>query len=319
MENMYVVPDENREAALKPVSCPAHLRLASHMIQSYRELPLRLAEFGVVHRKERSGSLHGYFRLRQFVQDDGHILCSPEDVVEEVAGFCEALLCFYDRFELQGVEVALSLRPEDRAGDEEKWSRAEAMLREGLQEAGLDYREQPGEGAFYGPKIEFALPDHQGRLWQVGTIQADLFMPERFGLAVAGPDDSPQVPVMLHRALFGSLERFLGILLEQHRGKLPVWLAPIQAAVFPVADEFGPQAERLVSKLEDRGLRVVYRSAEESLGRRIAEARNEGIPYGLIIGEREVASGAVAIRKWNQQSSLPEDEALELIAGQAAP
>ncbi len=235
-DNMFVVDEEGREAALKPVSCPGHVQIAGQMLESYRDLPLRLGEFGLVHRNERSGSLHGFFRLRQFTQDDGHIFCEPDDVVGEVARFCAGLVEFYAAFGVDDYEVALSLRPDDRFGDDARWDRAEAALAEALGREHIPFEEHPGEGAFYGPKIEFLLPDHAGRLWQCGTIQLDFFMPERFDLSYAGPDDEPRRPAMLHRALYGSLERFMGSVRGpdgQHSSPLGEAIAELAQAAKP--------------------------------------------------------------------------------------
>lgn len=319
VDNMFVVEEQGREAALKPVSCPGHVQIAQHMLESYRDLPLRLGEFGLVHRNERSGSLHGFFRLRQFSQDDGHIFCKPEDVVDEVAHFCASLAEFYAVFELDQYEVALSLRPDDRFGDDARWDRAEKALAEGLRRAGLDFEEHAGEGAFYGPKIEFLLPDHAGRLWQCGTIQLDFFMPERFDLSYADHDDEPRRPAMLHRALYGSLERFMGLLLEHHEGRLPAWLAPVQAHVLPIAEKHEGYAGQVASALEVRGVRVRVVASDESLGRRIARAHREGLPWSLILGDREAGDRAVSIRGPDGQRSLPFDEAVEELAHAAKP
>ena len=307
--NMFAFGEEGREAALKPVSCPGHIQIAQRHLESYRDLPLRLAEFGVVHRNERSGSLHGFFRLRQFSQDDGHVFCHPDDVVDEVARFCESLVDFYAAFGLDEYDVALSLRPDDRFGDDARWDRAERALADGLERAGVDYERHEGEGAFYGPKIEFLLEDHAGRPWQCGTIQLDFFMPERFDLSYAGPDDEPRRPAMLHRALYGSLERFMGLLLEHHEGQLPPWLAPVQARVLPIGDDHLEYAREVVGELSARNVRVELSPPDESVGARIAQAHEHGVPFMLIVGDREVEARSIALRDRDGQSSLPMGEA----------
>lgn len=319
VDNMFVVAEQGREAALKPVSCPGHVQIAQQMLESYRDLPLRLGEFGLVHRNERSGSLHGFFRLRQFSQDDGHIFCEPDDVIDEVARFCAGLAEFYEGFGISEYEVALSLRPDDRFGDDARWDRAEAALAEGLRRASLDYEEHAGEGAFYGPKIEFLLPDHAGRLWQCGTIQLDFFMPERFDLSYAGPDDEPRRPAMLHRALYGSLERFMGLLLEHHDGRLPAWLAPVQAHVLPIAEAHLDYAREVADALRNQGVRVRVMRPDESVGRRIAQAHDRGVPWMLIVGDREVADQSVSIRDADGQRSSLRDGALVELCQAAKP
>jgi threonyl-tRNA synthetase len=317
--NMFAFGEEGREAALKPVSCPGHIQIAEHHLESYRDLPLRLAEFGVVHRNERSGSLHGFFRLRQFSQDDGHVFCHPDDVIDEVARFCESLVDFYAAFGLDDYDVALSLRPEDRFGDDARWDRAERALADGLERAGVDYERHEGEGAFYGPKIEFLLEDHAGRAWQCGTIQLDFFMPERFDLSYAGPDDEPRRPAMLHRALYGSLERFMGLLLEHHAGQLPAWLAPIQARVIPIGDDHLAYAHDVRSALADAAVRVELSEPVDSVGRRIADAHERGVPFMLVVGDREVEAECVALRDRDGQQVLPLAEAVRRVAEEVSP
>ncbi len=319
IDNMFVVEEQGRDAALKPVSCPGHVQIARHMLESYRDLPLRLGEFGLVHRNERSGSLHGFFRLRQFTQDDGHIFCEPDEVVDEVARFCAGLADFYRAFGLDEFEVALSLRPDDRFGDDARWDRAERALAKGLRRAGVAFEEHPGEGAFYGPKIEFLLPDHAGRMWQCGTIQLDFFMPERFDLSYADANDEPQRPAMLHRALYGSLERFMGLLLEHHGGLLPAWLAPVQARVIPIADEHLAYADEVAESLAARGVHAVLSPADESVGRRIAQAHELGVPYMFIVGDREVEDRSVNLRSRDGQRSLPLRQAVDELAHAVEP
>ncbi|MET0386117.1 MAG: threonine--tRNA ligase [Polyangiales bacterium] len=318
-EHMFRVDDESCEAALKPVSCPGHIAVYKQRLVSYRDLPLRMAELGLVHRDERGGSLHGLMRLRQFTQDDGHIFCSLDQVQAELLRFCRSLPAFYRAFGFDQFSVALSTRPASRAGDEADWDRAEAELSAACSQLGVPYVVQPGEGAFYGPKLEYVLRDRHGRSWQCGTIQVDLVLPKRFDLHYIDAAGARRHPVMLHRALFGSLERFLGILLEQHGVALPHWLAPVQAHVLPIAPDQHGAARELASALERAGVRVatVY---EESLARRIAEAHEQGVPFSLVIGAREVASGAVNVRSRAGQHQWSVSQALhELVQLCAAP
>ncbi|MBF5042739.1 threonine--tRNA ligase [Aggregicoccus sp. 17bor-14] len=283
-------------AALKPVSCPAHIQLVRRQLPSFRDLPLRLAEFGLVHRNEASGALHGLFRLRQFTQDDGHIFCREEQVAAEVARFCGSLRALYADFGFGELDVAFSSRPAVRAGDDALWDRAEAALREAAEGAGLALRHQPGEGAFYGPKLEFVLRDWQGRSWQCGTLQLDFVLPERFDLAYVDSGGARRRPVMLHRALLGSMERFLGVLLEQHRGALPPWLCPEQVAVVGMGPQAGDYARELSARLEAAGLRVQVEPRAQSLARSIVEAYRAGIPYVAVVGGRELAHRRVSLR-----------------------
>ncbi|UJR81286.1 threonine--tRNA ligase [Sandaracinus amylolyticus] len=312
-EGMMRIDDDELEAALKPVSCPGHAQIVKRMAPSYRDLPIRLAELGVVHRDEASGALHGLMRLRQFSQDDGHVFCEEAQAEDEVVRFLEGLRPFYAQFGFHELDVALSLRPEDRAGDDAVWDRAEAVLARALDRRGEKYRVQEGAGAFYGPKIEVALRDRAGRLWQCGTIQMDLVMPVRFDLRYVDARGEKQPVVMLHRALYGSLERFLGILLEQHGASLPAWLAPEQIVVVPVSGAQHEIARALVRKLERDGARVSIDAREESLARRIAEAHERGVPHVAIVGAREVERGEVALRSRDGQRVLAEDDARALL------
>jgi len=304
---MFQVPDGSVEAALKPVSCPGHIQIVKRAAPSYRDLPIRLAELGVCHRDEPGGTLHGLLRLRQFTQDDGHIFCSEDQAEAEAERFCRNLPGFYRAFGFEKLSVALSLRPDERAGDDASWDRAEGMLRAVLDRVGLDYAVQPGQGAFYGPKIEYALEDRHGRAWQCGTIQLDMVMPVRFDVRYADASGERRHVVMLHRALYGSLERFLGILLEHHGASLPPWLAPVQVAVLPVAGG-GDYAADLARRL--RGLRVQVDDREETLARRVAEAHDLGVPFVAVAGAREAASRSVALRGRDGQQVLAEAEAV---------
>ena len=299
------------EAAVKPVSCPGHAQLVARRLPSYRELPLRLSELGLVHRDEPGGTLHGLLRLRQFTQDDGHVFCGEEEAAAEVLRFCRAIPAFYQAlgFAPAEVEVALSLRPAERAGDDGSWDRAEALLEGALRELGVRFTLQPGAGAFYGPKIEWALPDHQGRSWQCGTIQLDMVMPGRFGLRYVAGDGTRRSPVMLHRAVYGSLERFLGLLLERHAGALPPWLAPTQVVVLPLGPAQREAAEALATDVAHSGLRVQL-WPDDSLPRRLARAHDLAIPHQLLLGPREQAAHQVALRTKSAQLLLPPPAAI---------
>lgn len=308
-EHMFVLDeDEHRHSALKPVNCPGHLEIARRMSLSYRDLPLRLSELGVCHRNEQSGALSGLLRLRQFVQDDGHVLCEEHQVVEEIARFCASVPSFYASFGFDEIHVALASRPASRVGDDAAWDRAEAQLAEGARQGGMDFEVIPGGGAFYGPKIEVSLVDRAGRSWQCGTIQLDFFLPERFDVAYVDASGRRRRPVMLHRALYGSLERFMGVLLEHHRGRLPGWLAPDQVLVLPVRPEQASSARDLERALEAAGLRARRDEGDESLSKRIAAAHALAIPYVAVVGERELANRSVDIRGPDGRFSVPLDE-----------
>jgi threonyl-tRNA synthetase len=295
-EGMLVLEEGGRAHAVKPVSCPGHVQLAQRLAPSYRDLPLRLAEFGVVHRNEPSGALSGLFRLRQFTQDDGHVFCSEEQLEAEVARFCAVLRGFYAGFGFRQVAAAFSGRPAARAGDDALWDRAEGALRRAAGGAGLALREQPGEGAFYGPKLEFALEDRLGRAWQCGTLQLDLVMPERFDLGFVARGGERRRPVMLHRALYGSLERFLAVLLEHHGGQLPPWLAPLQVAVLPAGEGGEAWGAEVARELASRGLRAELDARDLPLSRRVAEAHETAVPFIVVAGARERPLGRVQLR-----------------------
>lgn len=319
-DGLFVVPDDaGVDAALKPVNCPGHLELAAHRSLSHRDLPLRYSEIGLVHRAELSGVLHGLFRLRQFSQDDGHILLPEEQVPGEVAGFVGSLLDFYRAVGFDDVRVGFSSRPSDRAGSDAQWDRAEQLLREAADRAGLSLVEQPGEGAFYGPKLEFILADRHGRSWQCGSIQLDLILPERFGVQYVDVHGERRHPAMLHRAMLGSLERFLGILLEHHEGRLPPWLAPEQVVVIPVSNAAPGYAEEVAAAARRAGLRVRLDDRDESLSRRVADAHRLAIPFVAVVGERERDRRAVSLRRGDVRSVLPLDEALERLAAECRP
>ncbi|HEY1812864.1 MAG TPA: threonine--tRNA ligase [Kofleriaceae bacterium] len=300
---MFAVGSGGDEAALKPVSCPGHIQLVKRLAPSWRDLPLRIAEFGRVHRDEPSGTLHGLMRLRQFTQDDGHIFCADDQIADEVARFCAELSAFYARFGFSEISIALSLRPEQRIGDNAAWDRAEQILGEVAAGLGMPVEIQPGAGAIYGPKLEFALRDRRGRAWQCGTIQLDFAMPARFDVRYVDASGERRHVAMLHRALFGSIERFLGVLLEHHGAALPAWLAPEQIAVVPVAPRHRAYAERVYGELA--GLRVRVDHADDTLARRIAIAHRDGVPLVAIVGDRDEGNGTVAIRAHGEQLTLP--------------
>jgi len=317
-DGMFRVEDQSCEAAIKPVSCPGHIFLVKRRPPSYRELPLRLCELGVVHRDEPGGTLHGLLRVRQFTQDDGHIFCTEEQAEDEVLRFCAAVEPFYRAFGFADVRVALSTRPDERAGADAVWDRSEAALVAVLERMGIPYRRQPGAGAFYGPKLEFVLHDNRGREWQCGTIQFDLVMPERFDLTYVDATGARRRPVMLHRALYGSLERFLGILLEHHGSHLPAWLAPTQVALLPVAAAHREAARALAAKLGAAGLRAQLFD-DESLGKRVALAHDQAVPFQAVLGARELAEGTVSLRVGAEQRNLSVGAFLEAMAVACAP
>ncbi len=294
-ENMFTLEAEGREMAVKPMNCPGHCHLFGQTRHSYRDLPVRYSEPGLLHRNEASGVLHGLLRVRHFAQDDGHIFCTEEQVEDEVRGALEMAFATYARFDLQ-VSLELSTRPEQRIGDDELWDRAEEKLTRALEELGLEYELNPGDGAFYGPKIDMHMTDSLGRSWQLGTVQLDYSMPARFGLSYTGADNQEHTPVMIHRAMLGSYERFIGIMIEHYGGELPLWLAPVQAIVLPVSDRFADYAASVRDSLRGEQIRVELDDRNESIGRKIRDAELRKIPYMLVVGEREVQDGAVSVR-----------------------
>jgi threonyl-tRNA synthetase len=295
-ENMFTLDVEGREMGVKPMNCPGHAHLFGSQRHSYRDLPVRYSEPGLLHRNEASGVLHGLLRVRHFAQDDAHIFCSEEQVQQEVSGCLQMAFATYELFDLQ-VSLELSTRPQQRIGDDEMWDRAEAKLASALDELGLEYDLNPGDGAFYGPKIDMHMTDSLGRSWQLGTVQLDYSMPERFELTYTGADNHEHRPVMIHRALFGSYERFIGIMLEHFGGELPLWLTPVQAIVLPVSDRFNDYAASVRDELSADVVRVELDDRNESVGRKIREAELRKIPYMLIVGEREQAERAVSVRE----------------------
>jgi threonyl-tRNA synthetase len=305
--------------ALKPVSCPGHLEILRRRAPSYRELPLRYSELGLVHRHEPSGTLHGLFRLRQFTQDDGHVFCEEAQIEPEVARFCGSLLRLYAALGFERVEVGFATRPDDRAGSDEVWDRAEGLLQGAAERAGLALKHLPKAGAFYGPKLEFALPDRLGRSWQCGTIQLDLVLPERFDVEYVDAAGRKRRPLMLHRATLGSLERFLGIVLEQHRGHLPAWLAPDQVVVLPVGGAQHAYAREVAAQLQRAGLRAICDARDESLARRIALAHELAIPFVCVVGQREQQASSVSLREGEAPSVLSLPNALQRLRPLCSP
>ena len=307
-QHMFAFSDEGKSAAMKPVNCPGHIQILKKRSLSHRDLPLRLSEFGIVHRDEASGVLHGLMRLRQFTQDDGHVFLAEAAIEREVAHFCGSLHDFYVALGFSDISVNFATRPEQRAGSDAVWDRAERALENAARRAGLECRVKPGEGAFYGPKLEFELSDHHGRRWQCGTIQLDFVLPERFDLSYDDSSGARVRPAMLHRAMVGSLERFLGILLEHHEGRLPAWLAPEQVRVLPVHGEQRGYAEEVALRLRQHGLRASLDASNESLSRRVAEAHALRVPLLWVVGAREAAERTVA-----ERSADPSRRALPLI------
>ncbi|MFV0662823.1 threonine--tRNA ligase [Denitromonas sp.] len=295
-ENMFTTESEKRDYAVKPMNCPGHVEIFNHGLHSYRDLPLRLAEFGSCHRNEPSGALHGLMRVRGFVQDDAHIFCTEDQVVSEVRAFNELLMRVYRDFGFTEVDVKLSLRPEKRAGSDAVWDKAEAGLREALASSGVTWEELEGEGAFYGPKIEYHIKDALGRSWQCGTMQLDFVLPERLDAEYVTEGNSRARPVMLHRAILGSLERFIGILIENHAGHFPFWLAPVQAVVMNISDPQADYVKSVTSRLQKAGFRVVSDLRNEKITYKIREHSVRRLPYQLVIGDKEKAAGLVAVR-----------------------
>ena len=293
---MFITESEKRLYAVKPMNCPCHIQIYNQGLKSYRDLPLRLAEFGSCHRNEQSGALHGLLRLRNFVQDDAHIFCTEDMIQGEVSAFIDMLHRVYADFGFKDIIYKLSTRPPNRIGSDESWDRAEHALEQALNAKQLKWDLQPGEGAFYGPKIEFSLKDSLERIWQCGTIQVDFSMPGRLGATYIAEDGSKQVPVMLHRAILGSLERFIGILIEEHAGALPVWLAPVQAVILTITDDQHEYARKLERTLRNHGWRVESDLRNEKIGFKIREHTLQRIPYLLVVGKKEAQEGTLAVR-----------------------
>jgi threonyl-tRNA synthetase len=335
-ENMFVVPDEVPDTegdmpqlsgradllALKPMNCPAHVQVFRQGITSYRDLPLRLAEMGVCHRNEPHGALHGIMRVRQFTQDDAHIFCTHEQLVDETKAFCALLDAVYRDLGFADYQVKLATRPEQRVGSDEEWDRAEADLEAALKQTGLEYEVLPGEGAFYGPKLEFHLQDAIGRTWQCGTLQLDPQMPQRLDATYVGADGEKHHPLMLHRAILGTFERFIGILIEHHAGKFPLWLAPVQAVVATIVSDADGYAEQVAAALTQAGIRVATDVRNEKINYKVREHSLAKVPMLLVVGKREAEEGTVALRRLGseeRQQMLSLEDAIAMIAAESLP
>ena len=316
---MYFTRIDERDMGLKPMNCPAHVQIYKADRRSYRDLPIRYSEAGLVHRHEPSGVLHGLLRARAFTQDDAHIFCTEEQIEDEVLGCLDMGFRIYDLFDFEP-KLELSTRPDQRLGTDEMWDHAEGALAAAMERRGLAFDISPGEGTFYGPKIDLHMRDSIGRSWQLGTVQLDYQMPDRFEMEYTGADNAEHRPVMLHRALLGSFERFIGILIEHYAGEFPVWLAPVQAIVLPIADRHAEYAASVASRLRAAGARAELDDRSESLGRRIREAELRKVPYILVAGDREVQSGEVALREHRKgdEGAVAVDEFAERLARESA-
>lgn len=295
-DNMFFTESEKRTYAVKPMNCPGHVQVYNQGLHSYRELPIRYGEFGSCHRNEASGALHGILRVRGFTQDDGHVFCTEEQIEPEVRAFHAQALKVYADFGFQDIQIKIALRPDNRLGDDPTWDKAEQALRSALRASGVQWKELPGEGAFYGPKIEYHLKDAIGRTWQLGTMQVDFMMPGRLGAEYVDENSQKKHPVMLHRAIVGSMERFIGILIEHHAGALPPWLAPVQAVVANITDAQADYADKVQKTLANQGFRVVSDLRNEKIGYKIREHTLQRVPYLLVVGDREKENGALAVR-----------------------
>jgi threonyl-tRNA synthetase len=296
-ENMFFTEADERQMAVKPMNCPSHCLIFATKLRSYRDLPIRYADFGRLHRYERSGVTNGLFRVRSFAQDDAHVFCTEGQIEAEVVAVAEMILEVYRTFGFEDVRIELSTRPAKRIGSDELWDRAEGTLARALDGRGLAYQVNPGDGAFYGPKVDFHVRDSIGRSWQLGTVQLDYQMPRRFGLSYVGADGAEHVPVMIHRAMLGSIERFMAILIEQTAGAFPLWLAPVQAVVLPISEKFAEYGETVRRSLAAAGVRVELDARNEKLGYRIREAQMQKVPYMLVVGAREAEEGTVSARR----------------------
>jgi threonyl-tRNA synthetase len=300
-DNMFTTESENRSYALKPMNCPGHIQIYNTGLHSYRDLPLRYGEFGQCHRNESSGALHGIMRVRGFTQDDGHIFCTEDQIQAEVSAFNALTRKVYDDFGFHNVAVKLALRPDNRIGSDEAWDKTENAMREAIRASGVEWEELPGEGAFYGPKIEYHLKDSIGRSWQCGTMQVDAFMPERLGATYIDEHDQRKTPIMLHRAIVGSLERFIGILIENHAGALPTWLAPVQVVIANISQFQAEYVAQVAQELEKQGLRVQLDLRNEKITYKIREHSLQKVPYILVVGDKECDNHAVAVRARGNQ------------------
>jgi len=319
-DGMFVTESEKRTYAVKPMNCPCHIQVFNQGLKSYRDLPLRLAEFGCCHRNEPSGALHGIMRVRGFTQDDAHIFCAENQIRKEASDFIKLTLDVYKDFGFDNVEMKLSTRPEGRIGDDAQWDQAESALEDALNDAGLDWELQPGEGAFYGPKIEFSLRDCIGRVWQCGTIQLDFMLPERLDAQFVAEDGERKTPVMLHRAILGSFERFVGILIEHYAGAMPPWLSPQQVAILNITDSQGEYCAELAKKLKSAGFRADADLRNEKIGFKIREHTLHKIPYLLVVGDKEKETNTVAVRtrKGDDLGTMSVDEFIGILEGAIA-
>jgi len=317
-ENMFTTESEKRDYALKPMNCPGHIEVFKSDLRSYRDLPMRYGEFGACHRNESSGALHGIMRVRGFTQDDGHIFCTEDQVQEEVTKFNQVAMQVYADFGFNEINVKLALRPEARLGTDETWDKAEDSLRAALKACGVQWTELPGEGAFYGPKIEYHMKDSIGRSWQCGTIQVDFQLPGRLGAEYVAEDNSRRVPVMLHRAIVGSMERFIGILIENHAGAMPVWLSPVQVVVATITEAHNEYAHNVVQMLKKQGIRVEADLRNEKINRKIREHTMQKTPYIAVIGDAERDANQVAVRLRGNENlgSLPVEEFIQRLLGE---
>jgi threonyl-tRNA synthetase len=315
-EGMFITESENRTYAVKPMNCPCHVQIYNQGLHSYRDLPMRMAEFGSCHRNEPSGALHGLMRVRAFTQDDAHIFCTPSQVQSESAHFIQLLYKIYADFGFNEILIKLATRPDKRIGDDEQWDQAEATLAAALDDAGIEWQENPGEGAFYGPKIEFSLKDTIGRVWQCGTLQVDPFMPALLDASYIDEDSSRQTPVMLHRAILGSLERFIGILIENYGGAFPAWLAPVQAMVLNISEKQDDYCRKVTETLGNQGFRVESDLRNEKIGFKIRQHTLGKVPYLLVVGDREVENETIAVRTRSGEDlgSMPVDEFAQHLA-----
>ncbi|QGT78136.1 threonine--tRNA ligase [Guyparkeria halophila] len=319
-ENMFFTESEKRTYAVKPMNCPGHVQVFNHGLHSYRDLPIRYGEFGSCHRNEPSGALHGILRVRGFTQDDGHIFCTEKQIEPEVRAFHGQALEVYDTFGFSDVQVKIATRPEKRMGADEVWDEAEEALRSALRAADVEWEELPGEGAFYGPKIEYHLSDAIGRTWQLGTIQVDFMMPERLGATYVDEHSERKHPVMLHRAIVGSMERFIGILIEHHAGQMPTWLAPVQAVTMGITDKHAEYVDAVAERLKAAGLRAEADLRNEKVGFKIREHTLERVPYLLVAGDREIDADSVSVRTRSGEDlgSIKVDELIDRLKGEVA-
>lgn len=319
-ENMFITESEKRTYAVKPMNCPGHVQVFNHGLHSYRDLPIRYGEFGSCHRNEPSGALHGILRVRGFTQDDGHIFCTNKQIEPEVCAFHSQALEVYETFGFTDVQVKIATRPEQRMGSDKIWDDAEEALRGALRTSGVEWEELPGEGAFYGPKIEYHLSDAIGRTWQLGTIQVDFMMPERLGATYVDEHSERQHPVMLHRAILGSMERFIGILIEHHAGRMPLWLAPVQAVTMGITDKHAKYVDQVTERLKTAGLRAEADLRNEKVGFKIREHTLERVPYLLVAGDREIDADSVSVRSRSGEDlgSIKVDELIERLKNEVA-